>query len=93
VSDALEALLAQIPDGPMKDALRAEEPDFAEEVLLDYLKADADSQADIRAFFDCGGPAMVERARQEITRDEDGTPTAKDLAEWVGEEPLPEVTS
>jgi hypothetical protein len=83
VSEALERLLAQIPDGPMKDALRAQDEDFAEEMLLDYLAADEPTQADIRAFFDSGGPRMVEEAKQEILRDEDGTPTARDLEGWV----------
>jgi hypothetical protein len=83
VSEPLEALLAQIPDGPMKDALRAQEPDFAEEMLLAYLEGDEAEQADIRAFFDSNGPAKVEECKQEILRDEDGTPTARDLEGWV----------
>lgn len=83
MSDALESLFSQIPDGPMKDALRAQEPDFAEECLLAYLQGDEATQADIVAFFDSGGPEMVENVKQEIQRDEDGTPTARDLEGWL----------
>lgn len=83
MTDALEALFAQLPDGAMKDALRAQDEDFAEEMLLAYFAGDEATQADIRAFFDSDGPAKVERVKQEIKRSEDGTPTADDLNGWA----------
>lgn len=83
MNDALEALFSQIPDGPMKDALRAQDEAFAEECLLAYFDGDAATRADIVAFFDSGGPEMVENVKQELKRDEDGTPTARDLDAWL----------
>lgn len=83
MSDPLDALLAQLPDGPMKLALRAQEPAFAEELLLSYLSSDATAQRDIEAFFTSDGPEKVEACRQEIVREDDGTPTAEDLGRWL----------
>lgn len=81
--DALEALFAQLPDGPMKDAMRAQDPDFAEEMLLDYIQGDEATQADIRAFLDSGGPKKVKAVLDEMQKVEDGTPTARDLEGWL----------
>lgn len=83
MSEALERLLAQLPDGPMKDALRAQDDDFAEEMLLDYFDATDAEKRDIRAFFLSDGPVVIEEHHQEIQRDEDGTPTARDLEKWL----------
>ena len=47
----------------MRAALLAmDDPEWAEEMARQYLDADEESRADIRAFFDSGGPEMIEDA-------------------------------
>jgi hypothetical protein len=63
-NEGLEALFNQIPDGAMKDALRVQSDDFAEEVLLAYLECDSEAQADIEDFFNSGEPAKAVRRKK-----------------------------
>jgi len=79
MDQAAEALLAQLPEGPMKAALRAQPADFAEEMLLAYFATDAAGQADIEAFFASDGERV---ARETVLEVEEGVPTSDDLAEW-----------
>ena len=60
----------------LRDALAGKRPEFQEEMAKAYLEADEDTQADILAFFESGGPEII---RQLVLRDQDGTPTANDL--------------
>lgn len=66
----------RLPDGRMKDALREQEPAFAEEMAKRYLDADPESRVDISAFFDSDGPRKIHEAKLRIL---DGIPTAADL--------------
>ncbi len=59
----LDELFEQLHDGPMKDALREANPEFAEEMLRDYFDSTCMEQADIRAFFDTDGPARMAGAK------------------------------
>lgn len=77
---ALDVLLERVPE-PMRSALREQEPDFAEELALDYCRASEAGKADILAFFESGGPRMVHEAK---LKRQDGTPTSADLASQVG---------
>lgn len=65
-------LFDKIPDGPMKDALRDQDPAFAEEMAQRWLDGDEATRADIEAFFESDGPRMVHEAK---LKHEDGTPT------------------
>lgn len=78
----LENLLAQLPE-KMREALSHLLPEDAESMALDYLAADEATQADIAAFFDSDGPEKVRNVYQEHVKNQDGTPTAKDLEGWM----------
>lgn len=82
-----ESYVERLPDGPMRDALRAQralQPEWAEDYARDYLAADPETQADLAQFFEDDGPEIV---RQLKVRDEDGTPTAADLERGMGSSP------
>lgn len=50
----------------MAEALRYQRAEFAREIRRLFKAADEDTQADMLAFFDSGGPRKVERARRAI---------------------------
>lgn len=72
----------------LRDAVeaRGDSEDFAREVALEFLNADADDQAAHLAFLRDGGP---EKCRQLRVEHETGAPTAAELETWMlGPPPL-----
>lgn len=76
----LDAQLARLPDGPMKEALRTQGVEFASSLLRDYLAADSITQADMRAFFESDGPRLAHEVELKI---DEGIPTSADLGRWA----------
>lgn len=66
--------------GVLRDALRLQSPDFAQECARAYLDADEPSRADILAFFESDGPRKVHEAKQHI---EHGIPTSEEIEGWA----------
>ena len=78
--DRLSIVLSALLPGKMAEALDADDnPQFIAEMLGRYLLADEDSKADIIAFFDSDGPAILEDVH---VRETTATPTAEELSEW-----------
>lgn len=65
----------------MREALEAQTPEFALEILNMYLDGDEATRADMRAFFDSDGPRMTHEAKLKHNR---GIPTSADLNDWLG---------
>lgn len=74
----LAVLLAQLPV-EMADALRAQGPEFAEEIARDYLAADSETQAEMASFFAEEGPRRV---HESMLKMDQAIPTAADLSRW-----------
>jgi len=76
MSTDLAARIAALPCAEMRDALAAQEPGFAAEMLDLWDDAGADGRADIEAFFLSDGPRLVHEVKLRHT---DGVPTSADL--------------
>jgi len=77
LTDVLRSLLPR----KMADAVAAEnDPEFVARIVRLYLTADDATQADLAAFHECGADKVVGDLR---VRDEAGTPTSKELSEWL----------
>ena len=68
--------LERLPEGLMKEALREQEPEFAEERAQKWLEADSITRRDIEAFFESDGPKKVHQAKLKVR---EGVPTSADL--------------